>query len=138
MYSYMLQMVQASHFQLLLVRAPLIKATPQRYSTSIKISNHPYFLRDMIDEGSLLVIWTLLLWHSSTIHVQFCFVYSYFNKRCRIKKAKRQDRNVLWDYFMNNFIKIIPARAGHCTANYNLLFSPGMTDFDEFIHQNPT
>ena len=30
---------------------------------------------------------------------------------------------------MNNFIKIIPARAGHCTANYNLLFSPGMTDF---------
>ena len=38
---------------------------------------------------------------------------------------------------MNNFIKIIPARAGHCTANYNLLFSPGMTDFDEFIHKNP-
>ena len=25
--------------------------------------------------------------------------------------------------FMNNFIKIIPACAGHCTANYNLLFS---------------
>ena len=39
---------------------------------------------------------------------------------------------------MNNFIKIIPARAGHCTANYNLLFSPGMTDFDEFIHKNLT
>ena len=38
---------------------------------------------------------------------------------------------------MNNFIKIIPARAGHCTANYNLLFSPGMTDFDEFIHKIP-
>ena len=37
---------------------------------------------------------------------------------------------------MNNFIIIIPARAGHCTANYNLLFSPGMTDFDEFIHKN--
>ena len=36
---------------------------------------------------------------------------------------------------MNNFIKIIPARAGHCTANYNVLFSPGMTDFDEFIHK---
>ena len=36
------------------------------------------------------------------------------------------------------FIKIIPARAGHCTANYNILFSPGMTDFDEFIHKNPT
>ena len=54
-------------------------------------------------------------------------------------QAKRQDRNVLWDYFfMNNFIKIIPARAGHCSANYNLLFSPGMTDFDEFIHKNPT
>ena len=33
---------------------------------------------------------------------------------------------------MNNFIKIITARVGHCTANYNLLFSPGMTDFDEF------
>ena len=31
------------------------------------------------------------------------------------------------------------ARAGHCTANYNLLFSLGMTDFDElFIHKNPT
>ena len=41
-------------------------------------------------------------------------------------------------FFMNNFIKIIPARAGHCTANYNLLFSPGMTDFDEFINKNPT
>ena len=41
-------------------------------------------------------------------------------------------------FFMNNFIKIIPAHAGHCTANYNLLFSPGMTDFDEFIHKNPT
>ena len=40
--------------------------------------------------------------------------------------------------FMNNLIKIIPARAGHCTANYNLLFSPSMTDFDEFIHKNPT
>ena len=54
-------------------------------------------------------------------------------------KAKRQDRNVLLGlFFMNNFIKIIPARAGHCTANYNLLFSPGMTDFDEFIHDNPT
>ena len=39
---------------------------------------------------------------------------------------------------MNNFIKIIPARAGHCTANYNLLFSACMTDFDEFIHKNPT
>ena len=41
-------------------------------------------------------------------------------------------------FFMNNFIKIIPARARHCTANYNLLFSPGMTDFDEFINKNPT
>ena len=41
-------------------------------------------------------------------------------------------------FFMNNFIKIIPARAGYCTAHYNLLFSPGMTDFDEFIHKNPT
>ena len=40
--------------------------------------------------------------------------------------------------FMNNFIKIIPARAGHCTANYNLLFSTDTTDFDEFIHKNPT
>ena len=39
---------------------------------------------------------------------------------------------------MNNFIKTTPARAGLCTANYNLLFSPGMTDFDEFIHKNPT
>ena len=35
---------------------------------------------------------------------------------------------------MNNFIKIIPARAGH----YNLLFSSGMTEFDQFIHENPT
>ena len=41
-------------------------------------------------------------------------------------------------FLMNNFIKIIPARAGRCTAKYNLLFSPGMTDFDEFIHGNPT
>ena len=41
-------------------------------------------------------------------------------------------------FLMNNFIKIIPARAGHCTASYNLLFTPGMTDFDEFIHKNPT
>ena len=40
---------------------------------------------------------------------------------------------------MNDFIKIIPARAGHCTANYNLLSSPGMSIFfDEFIHKNPT
>ena len=39
---------------------------------------------------------------------------------------------------MNNFIKIIPARAGYCIANYSLLFSPGMTDFDEFIYKNPT
>ena len=53
-------------------------------------------------------------------------------------QAKRQDSNVLWDYFLCNFIKIIPARAGHYTANYNLLFSPGMTDFDEFIHKNHT
>ena len=36
---------------------------------------------------------------------------------------------------MNNFIKIIPARAGHCTANYNLLLPPGMTDFNEFIRK---
>ena len=39
---------------------------------------------------------------------------------------------------MNNFIKIIPARAGHCAANYNLLFSLGMSDFDEVIRKNPT
>ena len=39
---------------------------------------------------------------------------------------------------MINFIKIIPARAGRYTANDNLLFSPAMTDFDEFIHKNPT
>ena len=68
-----------------------------------------------------------------------CAVYSYFNERCRIK-IKLSDKTAMFCgiIFMNNFIKIIPARAGHCTANYNLLFSPGMTDFDEFIHKNPT